>query len=227
MEVNNIEQIIITKKLIEGFAVQLRMDEKSKNTIEKYVRDITAFEHFIGGKPVSKELALEYKENLLANGYAVSSINSMIASLNSFFIYVGLDNIKIKNIKQQRKLFCPEDKELTKGEYNLLISAAANNGNRKLNLIIQTICGTGIRVSELEFITVEAEKRGEAVVYCKGKRRTVFIVKKLQTKLLQYAKDEGIRSGSIFITRTGRPVSRTNIWRDMKKALQRRKSKSR
>lgn len=211
------KKIIITENLVKDFAEYLRMDEKSKNTIEKYVRDITAFKKFTNDRTISKELALEFKKMLFTKGYAVRSINSMIASLNSFFVYVGLEYIKIKTVKEQRQIFCSEKKELTRGEYNRLVIAATNKGNRRLNLIIQTICGTGIRVSELEFITIEAAKKGEAIVYCKGKRRTVFIVRELQKKLMQYAKEKGIKTGSVFITRSGRPVSRTNIWRDMKK----------
>ena len=125
--------------------------------------------------------------------------------------------MKIKTIKEQRQIFCSEDKELTKEEYTRLLNAAESKGNKRLNLILQTICGTGIRVSELKFITVESVKKGEAFVFCKGKRRSVFIVKALQKKLLKYADEQNIESGCIFITRTGKPVSRTNIWRDMKK----------
>lgn len=125
--------------------------------------------------------------------------------------------MKIKNIKEQKKIFCPEEKELTKEEYFRLVSVAESQGSQRLNMILQTICGTGIRVSELQFITVEAVRKGEAVVFCKGKRRSVFIVKALQRKLLKYAEKKKIKSGCIFITRTGKPLSRTNIWRDMKK----------
>lgn len=213
-------EIIITQKLIEEYAEYLRMEEKSKNTIDKYVRDIKALYVFIGEKPVSKELALDYKEHLLEANYAVSSINSIIASMNSFFIFVGLDNIKIKVIKEQKQIFCSEEKELTKAEYTRLVNAAAHNGNKRLSLIIETICCTGIRVSELRFITVEVVQKSEAIVCCKGKRRSVFIVKDLRKKLLQYAKEQNIKIGQIFITRSGKPVSRTNIWRDMKKLCQ-------
>ncbi len=213
-------EIIITKRLIEEYAEYLRMEEKSKNTIDKYVRDIKVLYAFIGEKPVSKELALDYKEHLLEANYAVSSINSIIASMNSFFIFIGLEHIKIKVIKEQKQIFCSEEKELTKAEYTRLVNAAAHNDNKRLSLIIETICCTGIRVSELRFITVEAVQKGEAVVCCKGKRRSVFIVKNLRKKLLQYAKEEIIKTGQIFITRNGNSVSRTNIWRDMKKLCQ-------
>ena len=140
----------------------------------------------------------------------------MIASLNSFFLFIGKTDLIIKTIKEQRQLFCSEDKELSKEEYTRLVSAAKSRGNWRLILIIQTICGTGIRVSELKYITVEAVERGEAVVLCKGKRRSVFIVKALQKKLLRYIKEQKIKTGSVFVTKTGKPINRTNIWRDMK-----------
>lgn len=209
--------LMITEKIIDEFRNHLRLKEKSDNTIEKYLRDVHAFWKFVGEQPITKELAIKYKEHLLSDEYAVRSINSMIASLNSFFTFAGCENMKIKTIKEQRQIYCPENKELTKEEYTRLLKATESKGNQRLNLILQTICGTGIRVSELQFITVEAVKNGEALVFCKGKRRSVFIVKALQKKLLRYAAEQNITSGCIFITRTGKPVSRTNIWRDMKK----------
>lgn len=140
----------------------------------------------------------------------------MLASINSLFSFLGWHELKVKTIKVQQQIFCPEEKELTRQEYERLCRTAERNHNTRLSLIIQTICGTGIRVSELQFITVEAAKRGEATVSCKGKTRSVFIVRDLQKKLLRYAVEQGIESGCIFITRGGKPVSRTNIWRDMK-----------
>ena len=187
------------------------------NTIQKYIRDITAFQKFLNSHSVTKELAIKYKETLMSKNYTVSTVNSIIASLNSFFLFCGYEIFKIKTIREQRQIFCPEEKELTREEYSRLVSAAESQGNQRLNMILQTICGTGIRVSELQFITVEAVRKGEAVVFCKGKRRSVFIVKALQRKLLKYAAEKKIISGCIFITRTGKPISRTNIWRDMKK----------
>lgn len=211
------EQFFITEQIIQDFQHHLRLEEKSLNTIQKYIRDITAFQKFLNSHSVTKELAIKYKETLMSKNYTVSTVNSVIASLNSFFLFCGYEIFKIKTIREQRQIFCPEEKELTKEEYSRLVSAAESQGNQRLNMILQTICGTGIRVSELQFITVEAVRKGEAVVFCKGKRRSVFIVKALQRKLLKYAAEKKIKSGCIFITRTGKPLSRTNIWRDMKK----------
>ena len=206
----------VTEQSIAAFAAYLESEEKSKNTIEKYIRDVRTFAAYLNGGSVTKEAVISYKNNLISENYATRSINSMIASLNSIFAFLGWTDCKVKSIKLQRQIYCPEEKELTKAEYLRLISTAKKKGNERLNLLIQTICGTGIRVSELQFITVEAAKCGEAIVSLKGKTRSVFIVRELQKKLLRYAAEQGITKGMIFVTRTGKPMSRTNIWREMK-----------
>jgi len=200
---------------IENFKDYLYKEEKSSATIEKYVRDVVAFYRYAGDL-LQKNTVIEYKKKI-AEEYATRSVNSMIASINAFFSFLGREELKVKALKQQKTIFCTQEKELSKEEYIRLCNTAEEIGNDRLSLIIQTICGTGIRVSELEFITVEAIKKGKATVDCKGKRRTIFIVKKLQKKLLCYIYKQGIKSGSIFITRTGKPISRTNIWREMKR----------
>ncbi len=207
---------IITSKTIQQFENHLRMEEKSQNTIDKYIRDVNVFAEYLCGKAVSKEIAIAYKQHLQDSGYAVRSINSIIASVNALFGFMGLYDCRLKSLKLQQQIYCPEDKELTKSEYARLISVARQKGNERLNLIIQTICGTGIRVSELQYITVQAVRKGEAVVSLKGKTRSVFIVKDLQKKLLCYIAEQKITEGAVFITRTGKPISRTNIWREMK-----------
>lgn len=208
---------IITKDTITDFMRHLREEEKSDATTQKYIRDVIAFKAFTSETEITKETVITFKQNLVNDGYAVCSINSMLASLNSLFSFLGWSELKVKTIKTQRQIYCPEEKELTKAEYMRLVNTAKQNGNERLNLILQTICGTGIRVSELQFITVESVRNGEAVVNCKGKTRSVFIVKELKKKLLCYAAEQGIKSGCIFITRTGKPLNRTNIWREMKK----------
>ena len=207
---------ILTSEVIEHFKKYLREEEKSENTIEKYMRDAWAFTTYMNGTEITKESVIAYKSNLISENYAVRSINSMLASLNSLFVFLGWMDCRVKSIKLQRQIYCPEEKELTKAEYMRLVNTAKQKGNKRLSLILQTICGTGIRVSELQYITVEAVKRGETVVSLKGKTRTVFIVKELRQKLLRYAAEQEIPSGAIFITRTGRPIGRTNIWREMK-----------
>lgn len=207
---------ILTKKQIAAFAEHLKNEEKRKNTIEKYVRDSKAFLAFVGKTKISKETVIEYKNKLLAGNYSARSINSMLASVNSLLSYLGWTDLKVKSIKLQRQIYCSEDKILTQAEYKRLVNAAKQKGEERLDLIIQTICSTGIRVSELQYITVDAVKRGEATVSLKGKTRSVFIVGALQKKLLNYIAKQKISSGSIFVTRTGKPISRSNIWREMK-----------
>ncbi len=207
---------ILTSEAIECFKKYLREEEKSENTVQKYLRDVRTFAVYSGGAAVTKKSVIAYKNKLLSENYAVRSINSMLASLNSLFAFLGWTDCRVKSIKLQRQIYCSEEKELTKAEYMRLVNTAKQKGNERLNLILQTICSTGIRVSELQYITVEAVKCGEAIVSLKGKTRTIFIVRELQKKLLRYASEQKIQTGSIFVTRTGKPISRTNIWREMK-----------
>lgn len=206
----------IKKADVEHFRQKLILDEKSEVTIEKYIRDVDAFEKYAGENIIEKDTIIRYKEKLISDGYAPRSINSMLASINSFFAFLGRHDLHIKTIKIQHRIYCPEEKELTKSDYIRLVRAAKNRKNERLYLLLQTICGTGIRVSELRFVTVEGVRRGEVTVSCKGKTRPVLIVRELQKKLLMYAEKNGITSGCIFITRNGNPINRTNIWRDMK-----------
>lgn len=206
----------LTDELVAEFLGYLEREERSKNTIEKYIRDVTAFQAFMNGRSVDKESVIAYKKKLLEDGYAISSINSMMAALNAMFTFLGWLDSKVKLLRQQRKIYSSEEKELTKAEYERLLLTARKKGNNRLDMLIQTLCGTGIRVSELQFITVEAVKRGKAVVYLKGKCRTVFIVHKLQKRLLRYAMGAGISTGAIFVSRNGKIMNRTNIWKEMK-----------
>lgn len=205
----------LTNKEIEKFRNYLREEEKSENTMEKYIRDVTAFSAFCDGT-ITKDTVIAYKQNLIDSGYDVRSINSMLASINSLFSFLGWYELRVKSLKVQQQVFCPEEKEMTKAEYERLCRTAERKQNERLCLILQTICGTGIRVSELQFITVEAVRKGEATVSLKGKTRSIFIVRDLQKKLLRYISEQHIMTGAIFITRTGKPMSRTNIWREMK-----------
>lgn len=200
---------------IASFAAYLDSQEKALATKEKYLRDLRFFMAFAIGRPMDKELILRYKEHL-ASTYAVRSANSMLASLNTFLRFKGWHDLCVRQFRLQKEAYCSEEKELTKAEYTALVQAAQRKNDQRLALVVQTICGTGIRVSELQSITVEAAKRGEAVVSCKGKTRKVFIVKALREKLLRYAKEQGIVSGMLFVTNTGKALNRSNIWRQMK-----------
>jgi len=205
----------VTETMIWDFKVYLADNERSQATISKYLHDIGVFYRFVKNKKVDKALVAGYKGGLLEN-HSVTGANSMIAAVNTFLRFLGWDNCCVKQYRVQRQVYCSEKKELTKTEYMRLISTANASGNERISLIIQTICGTGIRVSELEFITVEALKKGESRVSCKGKTRTVFIVSALRKKLLNYAKKHNIEKGVLFVTKNGNPVDRSNIWREMK-----------
>ena len=205
----------LNQEKLRQFEDYLVCEERSNATIEKYLHDMRTFYEFVGNREVVKSIVLDYK-NALISSHAVTSANSMLAAINVFFRFCGWYDLCVKQYKIQKSAFCPEEKELTKAEYMRLVQAAKRNSNERLNLIIQTICGTGIRVSELQYITVEAVHKSEAFVNCKGKNRRIFIVAELQKKLLQYIKRQNIKSGAVFVTKNGKPVSRHNIWRDMK-----------
>ena len=207
---------IITSEQIESFYRYLCSEERTENTVTKYLRDIAAFREWNGEQAVTKDRVIAYKQHLSDTGYKVRSINSMLASLNSFFAFLGWNDCKVKALRLQREVYSTENKELSRAEYERLCKTAEKKKNERLCLILQTICGTGIRVSELAFITVEAVKCGEAVVSLKGKTRTVLLVKELQKKLMRYIAERGIESGAVFVTKSGKPIGRTNIWREMK-----------
>ena len=207
---------VLTDERVTAFERHLRREEKSQSTIQKYLRDVRSFALFAKGAEVEKQTAIAYKERLLHSNYAARSVNSMLASVNSLFLFLGWHDCRVKTVKLQRQAYCSEEKSLSREEYARLCRAAQQKRNQRLNLLLQTLCGTGIRVSELSYITVEAARRGEATVSLKGKVRRVFLVKDLQKKLLRYAAQHGIQAGPIFVTRTGRPISRTSVWREMK-----------
>lgn len=200
---------------IKNYIGYLVLEEKSCATIEKYQRDIFRFAQFAAGRDLDKKLILEYK-SYLADRYAISSANSMLAALNSFLRFLGLPDRCVRHFKVQRNAYCARERELQKSEYLKLVSAAREKHSRQLSLLMQTICSTGIRVSEVKYITREAVHCGEATITCKGKTRKVFIPAKLRKKLMDYAKARRIQSGAIFITRSGKPLDRSHIWRQMK-----------
>jgi len=205
----------LTAERIDMFRQKLIQEEKAAATVEKYLRDVRAFSAFIGTAVLSKELVMSYKRYLVEKGYAVCSINSMLSSVNKLLNFMDSPDCKVKAIRQQRKIYCAEEKELTKAEYLRLLEAAKKKP--QLRLMLETICSTGIRVSELRYFTVEAVKHGEVDVNCKAKNRTILLPKKLQKRLQDYARQRDIRSGQIFVSRFGKPLNRSNIWNAMKK----------
>lgn len=206
----------LSGKEIKAFEAYLFGEERSVATVEKYLRDVKSLLAFLNGKTLTKAVVLEYKNGLLVK-YAVTSANSMIAAVNAFFRFLGWHELCVKQFKIQKSAFATEEKELSREEYLRLVETARHRGNDKLSLIIQTICGTGIRVSELKYITVESVEKGEATVNCKGKNRRIFIVSALKRRLLEYIRKQKIKSGSVFVTKTGKSVNRHSVWREMKR----------
>ncbi len=207
---------IITAELICKYSLHLLELEKSGATIQQYMRDITLMSEYMNGREITKPILIEWKEHI-AEKRKTSSVNAKLAALNSFLDYTGWVDLKVNPVKMQKTFFSDSSKELTREEYERLVRAAQQAGNQRLSLIIQTICSTGIRVSELKFITVQAVETGMAEVVNKGKRRIIFLPKDLRRLLKKYIKSQGITEGPIFVTKSGRPVDRSNIWRDMKK----------
>lgn len=205
----------ITEMELRHFARHLRQEEKSAATIEKYRREAARFVRWLDGREAVIDMALAYKA-VLAQERTPAGVNGAVAALNCLFAFLGLDGFRLKAVKVQRQIFRDEAKELSRAEYRRLLDAAKERNNRRLLLVMETICATGIRVSELRFFTVEAALRGRVEVTNKGKTRTVFLPGKLQKFLLKYAKEQKITAGAIFITRGGKPLDRSNIWHDMK-----------
>ena len=207
---------IITTERIDAYCLSLLADERSAGTLEKYRRDLKAFSRWLDGRIVTKEIAADWKTHLLNSGYAPRTINSMLAALNSFFRFMDW-HIKVRFLKIQRQLFRETSRELRRSEYDRLLAAAREHGQERLALLMETLCATGIRISELQYITLEAVRRGRADISLKGKIRTILIPRKLAKKLLAYARAAGIRGGEIFRTRTGRGLSRRQVWYELKR----------
>ncbi len=200
------------KTEISDFENYLIEEEKSAATVEKYLRDIRTFAAFLGDREASKSEVIAYKKQI-AEEYAPASVNSMLVSVNAFLKFIGRGDLCVKLLKIQRQIFANEKKELSAAEYKRLLAAARGT---RISLVIQTICETGIRVSELKYITAAAVIEGRAVVDCKNKTRVIFIPSNLRKVLLAYIKKNDLKAGSVFVTKSGKPLDRTNIWRDMK-----------
>ena len=206
----------ITERKLENFVQNLRTSERSAGTIEKYVRDVRKFAAWLEGEAVSGERAAAWRDSLLERGYAPVTVNSMVAAVNRFFAALGWEEYKVKALKIQRRLFRDSGKELSREEYERLVSAAHTQGRERLALLLETICSTGIRVSEVKYITVEAAWAGRAEISLKGKLRVILLPGKLCRKLKKYARQQKTASGEIFLTRSGKSLSRRQIWAEMK-----------
>ena len=205
----------MTKETLGKFKAWLVGEERESGTIQKYLRDLTAFSAWLDGRMLVKETVCGWKEHLLKNGYKPVTVNSMLAAINTYCRFAGL-SFKVKFLRIQRKLFQEASRNLKKDEYEKLIAAAEKTGKKRLSLLFETIGATGIRVSEVRYITVEALNAGKAEISLKGKIRTILLPGKLCRKLLKYAQKQKIASGEIFITKSGKGMSRKQIWAEMK-----------
>lgn len=205
----------VTKEKMKKFRLYLYENEKSENTINKYMRDVVSFSQYIGKNSIKKADMLEYKK-LLCEKYAPRSVNSMLSSINAFFDYLEWHELKVKTLKIQKQIFSDKESELTKSEYERLLSVAKARKKERIYYLIQTVGSTGLRISELKYITVDAVKSGQAVINCKGKIRRVFLPNLLCKMLKEYIKSRNIKSGPVFVTKNGKPLDRSNIWRMLK-----------
>ena len=207
---------IVTTEHIDAYCLSLLADERAAGTISKYRRDLTAFAHWLDGRTVTKETAAGWKSHLSHRGYAPCTINSMLAAVNGFCRFMAW-HIKVKFLKIQRQIFRDSARELSKSEYDRLLTTAREGGQERLALIMETLCATGIRVSELRYITVEAALAGRATITLKGKIRTILLPAKLCRKLVKYARKQKIAAGEIFLTSSGRGISRRQVWFELKR----------
>ncbi len=210
------KKLQLTEQAFDQFETYLRHDEREESTIEAYLRSLTRFSEWADGRAVTKELAMEWKAALAEAGYRPISVNAMLAAVNKFFTCMGREDCKVKYLKLQRQMFRKSEKDLSKEEYQRLVQAAHEKGDLRMELILETICATGIRVGELKYITVEAVRAGVAEIALKGKIRTILLPHRLCRKLQKYAKQQKIVSGKLFLTQDGLPVSRQYIWTRMK-----------
>lgn len=209
------KQPMVTIQLIEKYLNHLMEEEKSVATLKKYRHDLNELHNYLQGMLLTKSILIEWKKYLIEK-YAPSTVNSMLIAVNGYLRFFSWHDLSMKLLKIQKPLFSDENKELTREEYARLVMTASKRSNARLSLILQTICATGIRVSELKFITIEAVQTGRTEISNKGKRRVIFLPQQLRKLLRKYAQKHGKISGPVFTTRTGKPLDRNNIWRDMK-----------
>lgn len=208
---------IITEEMLSEFRQYLEQEERSSNTVAKYIRDVEKLKKYAMEREINKSLVIEYKNELLnSKNYAVSSINSILIAMNRFFEFMGWYDARVRLFKVQRTTFASEKQYLTKEEYKRLVAVARSSGKLRLAMVLNTLCATGIRISELEYFTVESVKRGKIVIHNKGKIRNILIPSKLQQELFGYMKQANVTEGYVFSTKSGKPLDRSNIWREMK-----------
>lgn len=206
----------ITEETLAAFARQLGEEERSPATLEKYLREVRQFAAFLGGREVTRELAAAWREELSAR-QSPATVNGKLTALDRLLAFLGWEDCRVKHLRVQRQLFRDSARELSREEYARLVETARRLGRGRLSLLMETICATGIRVSEVRYITVEAARSGQADIALKGKVRTILLPGKLCRKLLKYARQQKTASGEIFLTKSGKPLSRRQIWAEMKR----------
>ena len=207
----------LTPQQIQAYTRHLQLEERSPATVEKYLRDVRAFALWLNGRTISKELTSEWKTHLVAQNYAPTTINAMLSAVNGLFSFLNWGECRVKFLKIQRRLFRDAARELTRPEYERLLTAARSLGRERLALLAETICATGIRVSEVRYITLEAAAAGKAAIALKGKIRVILLPGRLCRKLQKYARQQKIVSGAIFRTGSGRELGRSQIWAELKR----------
>lgn len=216
------KKFFITEEILLQYQKHLYEEEKAVSTINKYIRDLKKLLEYASGRNITKELMIAYKKDLRKK-YKLSSINSFIVAANRFFEYFGWYGLRIKTYRIQKEMFVPENRNLSKEEYKRLIKTALKMGKKRLAMILQTVCATGIRISELANVTAESVREGVVEIYNKGKQRLILLPRKLRKKLLCYMRENNIISGIVFCTSGGKPVDRSNIWKEMKSLSERAK----
>ena len=206
----------ITEETLAAFARQLGEEERSPATLEKYLREVRQFAAFLGGREVTRDLAAAWREELSAR-QSPATVNGKLTALDRLLAFLGWEDCRVKHLRVQRQLFRDSARELSREEYARLVETARRLGRGRLSLLMQTLCATGIRVSEVRYITVEAARSGQADIALKGKVHTILLPGKLCRKLLKYARQQKTASGEIFLTKSGKPLSRRQIWAEMKR----------
>ena len=203
--------------ILKEFEKYLICDEREPATVQKYVRDAEQFLLWLDGQELTKEQIIAWKETLTKKEYAPITVNGKLAAINKLCLFLEKPECRVKYLKLQHRMFRNTERELTKEEYIRLLETAQGLGKERLALLIESICATGIRVSEVKYLTVEAVEKGCAEISLKGKIRTILIPGKLRRKLLKYAKKQKTASGEIFLTKSGKSLSRRQIWAELKR----------